>query len=69
MGNVRSLALDKLGPLMSTHQEYQEGNTVSHWDMTAGSTPLHSTLRLRGQTETADRVVTVKENDGEQQMV
>jgi len=66
-GSVGSLAdkMDKLGPLMTTQQEYQEGDIIFHRDMAADATLTrrYSALELYRQTETADRVVTVKEGD------
>ena len=60
---VRSLADLMDGPLMRTQQEYQGGDII--FLMAAGTTltALCSALRLSGQTETADRALTVKEED------
>ena len=59
MGSVRSLIekIDKLGPLMKAG--------ILGRDLAAGTTltALCSALGLCGQTETADRAVTVKEED------
>ena len=61
-GNVRSLAgkMDELGALMGTQQEYSFDR-----DLAAATTltALCSALRLSRQTETADRALTVKEED------
>ena len=64
IGSVCSLAdkMDKLGSLMRTQQDYQDGNIIPFiktW------LRLLTALRLYGQTETADREVTVKEEFAE----
>jgi len=66
IGNVISLAdkMDEFGPLMKMQQEYQSGNIIFSTEIWLNNlTALCSALRLSGQTESADRALTVKEED------